>query len=116
MPLYESTFIVRQDAQKSDVSKLADQLAKIITDQKGKVVKNEYWGLRTLAYIINKNRKGHYVHLALDAEPAAVKELERKAGLDENIIRQLTVRVEKHTDTPGSAYANSANSYEENAA
>lgn len=111
MPLYETTLIIRQDAAKSDATKLADSFAKIITEMKGKVVKNEYWGLRSLAYIINKNRKGHYVHLNIDAEPAAVKEMERKIGLDENVVRHMTVRVEAFTETPGSVSGNS--SYDE---
>lgn len=111
MPLYETTLIIRQDAAKSDATKLADNFAKIITEMQGKVVKNEYWGLRSLAYIINKNRKGHYVHLNLDAEPAAMTEMERKIGLDENVIRHMTVRVEAFTETPGSVSGNS--SYDE---
>ena len=111
MPLYETTLIVRQDAAKSDATKLADGFAKIIADQKGNVAKNEYWGLRTLAYIINKNRKGHYVHLNIDAEPAAVKEMERKMRLDENVIRHMTIRVEAFSETPGSVSGNS--SYDE---
>lgn len=111
MPLYETTLIVRQDITKSDATKLADNFAKIITDDKGKVEKNEYWGLRTLAYVINKNRKGHYVHLNIDAEPAAVKEMERKMRLDDNVIRHMTIRVEAFTDTPGSVSGNS--SYDE---
>lgn len=111
MPLYETTMIVRQDAAKSDATKLADGFAKIITDQKGKVTRNEYWGLRTLAYVINKNRKGHYVHLNIEAEPAAVKEMERKMRLDENVVRYMTVRVEAFSETPGSVSGNS--SYDE---
>lgn len=111
MPLYETTMIIRQDAAKSDATKLAEGFAKIITDEKGKVAKNEYWGLRTLSYVINKNRKGHYVHLNIDAEPAAVKEMERKMRLDDNVIRHMTIRVEAFTDTPGSVSGNS--SYDE---
>lgn len=111
MPLYETTLIIRQDVAKSDANKLTESFVKIITDAKGKVSRNEYWGLRTLSYIINKNRKGHYVHLNIDAEPAAVKEMERKIRLDENVIRHMTVRVESFTETPGSVSGNS--SYDE---
>lgn len=116
MPLYESTFIIRQDAAKSDVTKLAEGFAAIITEMGGKVEKNEYWGLRNLAYIINKNRRGHYAFLAIDAEPAAINEMERKLGLDENVVRHMTVRVEAFSETPSSVFANSTGSYEENAA
>lgn len=116
MPLYETTFIVRQDTPRSDANRLAEEFGKIITEAQGKVAKNEYWGLRNLAYPINKNRKGHYLFLATDAEPAAVKEMERKMRLDESVVRYMTVRVEAFTDTPGSVFQNASSSYEENAA
>lgn len=94
MPLYETTFIARQDLSRQDVQKLADNFSGIITGQGGKVVKAEHWGLRSLAYRINKNRKGHYVMLAIDAPFAAVAEMQRQMRLSEEIIRSLTVRVD----------------------
>ena len=100
MPLYESTFVVRQDVSRADVSKLTDTFAEIITAGGGKIVKNEYWGLRNLAYRIKKNRKGHYVMLALDAPFDAVKEMERNMGIHEDVIRTLTVRVDAHEEGP----------------
>lgn len=95
MPFYESTFIARQDISVQDVEKLTQQFSKHITDGGGKVVKHEYWGLRDLAYEINKNRKGHYVMLGLDTEPAALKEMERNIGLHEDVIRNVTFNVEQ---------------------
>lgn len=115
MALYELTLIIRQDATKADATKLADTFAKIVTDANGKVEKNEYWGLRNLSYVINKNRKGHYAFLALDTDAATLNEVERKLRLDENVVRHLTVRVEAFTDTPGAVFANSS-SYDETAA
>ena len=100
MPLYESTFVVRQDVSRADVSKLTDTFAEFITAGGGKIVKNEYWGLRNLAYRIKKNRKGHYVMLALDASFDAVKEMERNMGIHEDVIRTLTVRVDAHEEGP----------------
>jgi small subunit ribosomal protein S6 len=100
MPLYEATFITRQDMSKQDVTKLADSFTDIITANGGKVVKNEYWGLKTLAYKVNKSRKGHYTMLAIDAPAAAVKELERQMGINEDVIRSLTIRVESISDEP----------------
>lgn len=100
MPLYESTFVVRQDVSRADVTKHIETFSAIITQNGGKVVKNEYWGLRNLAYRIKKNRKGHYVMLALDAPFEAVKELERNLGIHEDIIRTLTVRVEAIEEGP----------------
>lgn len=95
MPLYESTFIARQDLSRQDVAKLADQYSAIVTESGGKVVKSEYWGLRTLAYKINKTRKGHYTMLGIDAAPAALKEMERNMRINESVIRTLTVRVDE---------------------
>jgi small subunit ribosomal protein S6 len=100
MPLYESTFITRQDLSKQDITKLADGFATIIEQGGGKVVKNEYWGLRSLAYRIRKNRKGHYTMLAIDAPAPAVKEMERNMRINEDIIRTLTVRVENIEEGP----------------
>lgn len=93
MSLYESVFIARQDVSAQDVDKLAEKFSKIITDMKGKVIKKEYWGLRTLAYLLNKNRKGHYVMFGVDASPEAMAELQRQLGLNEDVIRSMTVKV-----------------------
>lgn len=100
MPLYETTFIARQDIPASDVEKLTEQFTKIITDNNGKVVKTEKWGLRNLAYIINKNRKGHYVFLGIDASADTVKELERNLRLNEDVLRFITIAVEEISKEP----------------
>jgi small subunit ribosomal protein S6 len=100
MAFYECTFVARPDLSKADVQKLTDDFAKIVTDHKGSIVKNEYWGLRTLAYKINKMGKGHYTMLGLDCSPVALKELERNLGINEDIIRVLTVRVDAMDATP----------------
>lgn len=100
MPLYESTFIARQDLSRQDAQKLAEGFSAIITGQGGKVLKTEYWGLRSLAYRINKNRKGHYIMLAIDAPYAAVAEMERQMRLNEEVARALTVRVESIEEGP----------------
>lgn len=100
MPLYEATFITRQDLSRQDVSKLSDSLATIVEQGGGKVVKNEYWGLRSLAYRIRKNRRGHYAMLAIDAPAPAIKEMERNMRINEDIIRGLTIRVDVHEEGP----------------
>jgi len=100
MPLYESTFIARQDLSKQDVTKLADNFSAIIQQGGGKVVKNEYWGLRGLAYKINKSRKGHYVMLGIDAPATALKEMERNLRNNEDVIRNLTIRVDAMEEGP----------------
>lgn len=93
MSLYESVFIARQDVSTQDVDKLSEKFSKVITDMKGKVIKKEYWGLKTLAYLLNKNRKGHYVMFGVDASPEAMTELQRQFRLSEDVIRSMTVKV-----------------------
>jgi small subunit ribosomal protein S6 len=100
MPLYESTFIARQDISNADVDKIADAMEAVVKDGGGKVVKREYWGLRSLSYRINKSRKGHYLMLGIDAPADAVKELDRKMSIHEDIIRRMTIRVEKISEDP----------------
>jgi small subunit ribosomal protein S6 len=100
MPLYESTFVTRQDLSRADVNKLIDTFSDMVKNHGGKVVKHEYWGLRNLAYKIKKNRKGHYVMLAIDAPNEAVNELERNLRLNEDVIRNLTVHVESIEEGP----------------
>lgn len=95
MPLYETVFIARQDLTAEDVDSLSNKFVKIITDAKGKVNK-EYWGLRNLSFKINKNIRGHYVLLKIDANYPAVAELNRVMGYNEDVIRSATYGVEKH--------------------
>ena len=100
MPLYEHVFLARQDLAQAQVDALAENATKIITDNGGKVVKTETWGLRGLAYRIAKNRKAHYVMLDLDAPAPAVAELERQSNINEDVIRFLTIKVDEHEAGP----------------
>src|SRR5260221_12783951 len=100
MALYETVFIARQDISATQVEALTDTFATVIAEGKGEVKKREYWGLRTLAFRIKKNRKGHYVLFNLDAPPAAVSEMERNMRINEDILRFLTVRVDALEEGP----------------
>ena len=100
MPLYEHTFIARQDISPAQVEALTETLQKIVTDNGGKIAKSEYWGLRTLQYKINKNRKGHYSLLNIDAPADAIAELERQERINDDVLRALTIRVEEHDEKP----------------
>lgn len=100
MPLYEHVFLARQDLAQAQVDALAENATKIIADNGGSVVKTETWGLRGLAYRIAKNRKAHYVMLDIDAPAAALAELERQTGINEDVIRFMTIRVDAHETGP----------------
>jgi small subunit ribosomal protein S6 len=93
MALYENVFIARQEISAAQVDALSDQFTTVLAENGGAVKKKEYWGLKSLAYRIKKNRKGHYVLLNIDAPPAAVHEMERQMRINEDILRFLTVRV-----------------------
>jgi small subunit ribosomal protein S6 len=100
MPLYEHVFLARQDLSQAQVDALAENATKIVEENQGKVVKTETWGLRSLAYKIQKNRKAHFVMLDLDASGAAIAELERQTRMNEDVIRYMTVRVDEHEKGP----------------
>lgn len=100
MALYEHVFLARQDLAQAQVDALAETATKIIEDNKGKVVKTESWGLRSLAYRIAKNRKAHYVMLEIDAPAGVVAELERQTQINEDVIRYMTVRVDALEEGP----------------
>ena len=96
MALFECVFIARQDISPIQVEALAEQFEKIITSDGGSISKREIWGLRSLAYKIKKNRKGHYVLLNIDSQATALHEMERQMRIHEDVLRYMTVSVDKH--------------------
>ncbi len=112
MALYEHVFIARQDLSNAQAEGLIEHFGQVLTDNGGAVVMSEYWGLKTMAYKINKNRKGHYAYVRSDAPAAAVQEMERLMGIHEDVMRVLTVKVEAHEEGP-SAVVQSKNQRDE---
>jgi small subunit ribosomal protein S6 len=100
MRLYESVFIARQDITSAQVEAMADEFAEIITSAGGSIKKREYWGLRSFAYRIKKNRKGHYVMFNMETGPEALREYERIMGLNEDVLRFLNLNIEEVEDGP----------------
>jgi small subunit ribosomal protein S6 len=100
MPFYENVFIARQDISATQAEALTEQFAALIAEQGGKVTKKEQWGLRNIAYRINKNRKGHYVLMNIEASGPAITEMERQMRINEDILRYLTVRVDALEEGP----------------
>ncbi|MDP9096293.1 MAG: 30S ribosomal protein S6 [Pseudomonadota bacterium] len=100
MPLYECVLIARNDVTQQQVEAVADQIGTDLETDGGSVQKREYWGLRSLAYRVNKNRKGHYMLLGLDAKPAFITEMERLLRLNEDVLRFMTLRVDEIEEAP----------------
>jgi small subunit ribosomal protein S6 len=100
MPLYEHVYLARQDISPQQVEALTGQFKAIVTSLGGTVGKTEYWGVKSLAYRIKKNRKAHFTLLNIDAPPAAIAELERQQGINEDILRILTLRVDELEEGP----------------
>ncbi|MCH4089977.1 30S ribosomal protein S6 [Acetobacter sp.] len=100
MPLYETVLIARNDINQQQVEAVAEVIKGILEADGGSIKKQEYWGLRSLAYRIKKNRKGHYLLLGLDAKPETLREVERQLSLNEDILRVLTLRVEEIDENP----------------
>ncbi len=108
MALYENVWVARQDVPATQIETLTTQFADLVTGLGGTVSKKEYWGLRSLAFRIKKNRKGHYTLLNIDAPSAAIKELERTMSINEDIIRYITVRVDELEEGPSAIMQRSA--------
>lgn len=100
MPLYEHVMISRQDLSNTQAESLVEHFGTVLSDNDGKVVDSEYWGIKTMAYKINKNRKGHYAFLRTDAPAPAIQEMERLMRLHEDVMRVLTIKVDEHAEGP----------------
>ena len=106
MALYESVIIGRQDLTPGQFETLLEKFIEVIKSFKGEIKKRENWGIRNLAYKINKNRKGHYTLLNIDGPPEAIQEYERLMRLDEDVIRFLTIKIKSVNEKPSPLMTN----------
>ena len=106
MALYESVIIGRQDLTPGQFETLLEKFIAVIQSFKGEIKKRESWGVRNLAYKINKNRKGHYMLLNIDGPPEAIQEYERLLRLDEDVIRFLTIKIKSIDEKPSPLMVN----------
>jgi len=100
MPLYEHVFLARQDISGQQVETLVDHFKSVVAENGGEVGKVEYWGLKSIAYRLRKNRKAHYTLMNITAPGDAIAEMERQMRISEDVLRYLTIRVDEHEDGP----------------
>ena len=93
--MYEHTIIARQDASPSQIKQLIEKYSKIVENLEGNIVKTENWGLLDLSYIINKNKKGNYIHFKIKGESKIISELEKNEKIDKNLLKYMTIKVKK---------------------
>jgi small subunit ribosomal protein S6 len=98
MALYEHVFLARQDLSQQQVDALVEQYKGVIGEGGGSVGRVENWGLKSLTYRVKKNRKAYYTLMDLDCPPAALKEMERQMGLSEDVLRFMSIKVDKHEE------------------
>ena len=95
MNLYEHTIIARQDSSSSQLKQLTEKYSNLVQKLEGDIIKTENWGLLNLSYMINKNKKGNYIHFKIKGDSKIIAELEKNEKIDKNLIRYLTVKVKK---------------------
>ena len=100
MPLYETVFITRQDLSVGQNEELANTMKQFVQDNGGTIANTEFWGVRQMAYKINKNKKGHYTLFHIDGPSAAKDELERNLRISEDVLRFMTVKIDKLPEGP----------------
>jgi small subunit ribosomal protein S6 len=112
--LYECVLIARNDVTQQQVEGIVDSIASQLGIDGGAIRKREYWGLRSLAYRIKKNRKGHYMLMGLDANARFVSEMERQLRLNEDVLRFMTLRVDRIDEGPSAILSRKSDEQERN--
>ena len=95
MRIYEELFIVRPDSPEEEIDKLIEQLTHLIASQGGNVEKADKWGIRKLAYRVQKRAEGFYILLVFHAQPTTVIELERRLRVSDMVMKFQSVRIDE---------------------
>ena len=95
MNLYEHTIIAKQDVSAGQIKQLIKKYSTVVENLEGDVVKTENWGLLNLSYIINKNKKGNYIHFKIKGKSKIISELEKNEKIDKNLLKFMTIKVKK---------------------
>lgn len=100
MAFYETVFIARQDYTPAQYDELVKTVEGIISSNGGKVAKTEKWGLKQLAYKIKKNKKGYYAMVQFEGNGDTVREMDRRFGLNEDVVRYMTITIKEISKDP----------------
>jgi small subunit ribosomal protein S6 len=95
MRIYEELFIVRPDATDEEIDPLVEQVKQVITGPGGTIEKLDKWGVRRLAYRVQKRNEGYYILVQFHAGPETVKELERRLRVSDLVLKFITVRIDE---------------------
>lgn len=100
MAYYETVYIARPDISTQQVEQMNEDFTNLVRENGGEIKKTEYWGLKSLAYRIKKNRKGHYVLFNVEAPAAALHEFERVMRLHDDVLRYMSIRMDELEEGP----------------
>ena len=95
MNLYEHTIVAKQDTSVTHLKQITEKYSNLITKNKGEVIQTQNWGLLNLSYMINKNKKGNYIHFKIKGPTSLILDLEKSESMDKNLLRYMTVKVKK---------------------
>jgi small subunit ribosomal protein S6 len=95
---YETIYIARPDLTEDVMTKITTRFEAVITGNAGVILVSEDWGKRKLAYIISKHQRGHYIYLNYVAPAVLVAEVERTLGLEDQLLRFLTIKLEDNVE------------------
>jgi|JI7StandDraft_1071085.scaffolds.fasta_scaffold312644_2 small subunit ribosomal protein S6 len=100
MSFYECTILLRPELSKAQIEEAQKELVSVLTAAGGTTSRHEYWGLRALAYPINKLSRAHYIFFNASVDGKAIIELERQMRIREDVMRYLSVRVKELNEEP----------------
>lgn len=100
MQKYETIFILQPDLGEEEIKGITERVQEVISSFNGDLKKLEDWGLRKLAYPINKFNRGRYYYVRFDGSAAMIAELERRLRLNDKVVRYQSVKIEKEAQAP----------------
>lgn len=95
MRIYEELFIVKPDAAEEEIDQIVEQFTNVVVSGGGSIDKVDKWGVRKLAYRVDKRSEGYYILVQFSSSPVTVKEVERRLRVSDWVLKFLTVRIDE---------------------